>query len=85
MGVLERYEQAEAAFQQAVVRYGDRREPDIAETVAQALIGQGKVLALLKRDKEAVAIYQELVRRTGTDSPLAAELAEEISSHGLEP
>ena len=66
-GNLDRHEEAIAAGDQLIERYGDEEEPAVREQVAAALRSRGFSLFKLKRIDEAAAEYDAIIKRYGDD------------------
>src|SRR5438105_1628739 len=66
-----RNEDAAAAYDEAVRRYGDRTEAAIAQVVSSTVFNKGHVLRAAGRADEAAAAYDEAARRY-SDWPEAA-------------
>ncbi len=74
LGELGRSEDAVAAYDQVIARYGDADSPALAERVAKALVNKGARLGVLGRSEDAVAAYDQVIARYGdADSPALAE------------
>ena len=73
---LHRYEEAGAAYGEAVGRFADTDDVAVGTEVCQALLEKGSVLETLDRGNESVEAYDELLRRRGPlDGPEVAEIA----------
>ena len=62
---LERSEEALAAYDEVVRRYGASKAPALREVVAMTLHRKGDLLWELEQIKDALAVYDEVVRRYG--------------------
>jgi len=82
---LNRHEEAIAAYDEVVRRFGDASDPRLREPVAQALVKKGLMLRALNRREEAVAAHDEVVRRFGdaSDPPLREQVAQALFSKGV--
>ena len=60
---LHRYEEALAAYNNFITRFGNSHDPKIQEQVSRALLNKGVVLAELHRIGQARAELEELVYR----------------------
>jgi tetratricopeptide (TPR) repeat protein len=67
LGELGRLEEAVAAFDQVLDRYGDDPAPALREEAAMALVNKGAALGELGRPEEAVAAYDQVLARYGDD------------------
>jgi tetratricopeptide (TPR) repeat protein len=72
LGELGRAEEAVAAYEEVVARFGDSAGDELGEQVAKALFNKGVQLGKLDRAAEAIAVYDEVVARFG-DSAAEAE------------
>ena len=82
---LGRSEEAVAAYEEVVERFGDATEPELREQVARALFNKGVRLGDLERNEEAVAAYEEEVERFG-DAPepvLREQVGKALVNKGL--
>ena len=69
-----RGEEAVAAYDDIIRRFGDSGRPAILEWVAKALVNKGAALAELDRPQDALDCYGDVVRRFGeSDSPALLE------------
>ena len=75
LGELGRSEEAIAAYDLVLDRYGDDPAPALREQVAEALNNKAGTLAQLGRSEEAVAAYDLVLDRYG-DDPALREVAE---------
>lgn len=62
---LGRWDEAVAADDEVIRRFGDDADPELREQVAKALISQGGALHRLGRHDEAVAVLDEVIQRFG--------------------
>ena len=75
LGQLGRSEEALAAYDQVLGRYGD--DPALRERVARALVNKGVRLGVLGRSEEEVAAYDQVLGRYGDDpAPALREITE---------
>lgn len=65
MGELKRLEEALAAYEQVVGRFGEAEESELRERVAEALVKKGHVLGELKRPEEELVAYAHVMERFG--------------------
>ena len=71
---LKRPEEALAAYDEVVRRFGENEAPALDETVAEALLEKGATLAGLHRQEEALATCDEVVGRYGeSEAPTLLE------------
>ena len=68
---MRRAEEAVAAYDEVVARFGESPQPALREQTAKALYNKAAALGSLGRAEEAVAAYDEVVARFG-ESPLPA-------------
>ena len=73
LGRLDRPEDALAAYDEVVRRFGDSEMPALLESVARALVRKGFILGRLNRLEDVLATCDEVVRRFG-DSDVSALL-----------
>jgi tetratricopeptide (TPR) repeat protein len=74
LGKLERHEEALAAYEKVVERFGKTEEPELSELVAKALVEKGVALGRLRRAADERAAYREVVERFGdSDEPVLRE------------
>ena len=71
LGVLGRWEEEIAVFDELIARDGDRDELALRERVAQALYSKGFRLGVLGRSEGEIAVYDELIARVGDRDELA--------------
>ena len=62
---LNRYEEAIAAYNDLITRFGNSQDPKIQGDVAIALFGKGNDLGNLHRYEEALAAYNDVITRFG--------------------
>ena len=79
-----RPEEALAAFDEVVRRFGASEAPGLIETVAKALTNKGGTLGVLNRREEALAAFDEVVRRFGaSEAPgLIETVAKALTNKG---
>ncbi|MBI5284913.1 MAG: hypothetical protein HY874_07435, partial [Chloroflexi bacterium] len=65
LGELGRRDEALAAYDEVVQRYGEETETELRMQVAMALVNKGYQLRELGRRDDALAVYDEVVRRYG--------------------
>ena len=70
LGELGRSEEAVAAYDQVLDRYGDDPAPALREQAAKALNNKGVTLGDLGRSEEAIAAYDQVLDRYGNDPAL---------------
>ena len=69
-----RADEALAAFDEVVCRFGESDAPALLELVVKALVNKGFALGSLDRPEEALAVYDEVIRRFGeSDAPALFE------------
>ena len=85
LGALNRHEEAIAAYDELVKRFGEAEEPVLRERVAKALINKGFNLRALNRTEEAITAYDEVVKRFGEsdDQALRERVARALVDKGL--
>ena len=71
LGALNRPQEALAACDEAVRRFGRNENPVVLERVATALANKGFVLGALSRPQDALEAYDEVVRRFGESESAA--------------
>jgi tetratricopeptide (TPR) repeat protein len=71
----ERYEDAIAACDEVVARFGAADQPALQEKVATALFNKGVTLGQLGRSEDAIAAYDEVVARFGASDQSALQEA----------
>ena len=67
MGVLGRSDDAVAAYDEVISRFGDDPAAALREQVATALDNKGTTLGQLGRSDDEVAAYDEVISRFGDD------------------
>ncbi|CAE6703844.1 tetratricopeptide repeat protein [Candidatus Nitrotoga fabula] len=79
-----RNEEAIAAYDEVVHRFGEATEEPLREQVATALMNKGKTLGKMGRDEEAIAVYDKVVRHFGeaTEAPLREQVATALVNKG---
>jgi tetratricopeptide (TPR) repeat protein len=84
LGALNRSEDAIAAYDEVVRRFGDATEPEMRERVAKALRNRGVRLGALNRTEDAIAAYDEVLRRFGdaTETALRDQVAKALFNKG---
>jgi tetratricopeptide (TPR) repeat protein len=77
LGALGRSEDAIAAYDDVVGRFGLATEAPLREQVAMALVNKGVTLGALGRSEDAIAAYDDVVDRFGlaTEAPLREQVA----------
>ena len=65
-----RAEDALAACDEMVRRFGDSEIPGVSKWVAEALVAKGAALRTLNRPQDALTVYDEVVRCFGENEPL---------------
>ncbi|MBO5996472.1 MAG: tetratricopeptide repeat protein [Acetobacter sp.] len=65
LGKLHRYEEALAANNDLITRFGNSQDTKIQEQVALALLNKGADLAELHRYEEALAVNNDVIKRFG--------------------
>jgi len=85
LGILGRSEEALAAYEEVVRRFGEANEPALREQVAKALFNKGVRLGALGRSEEEIAVSEEVVRRFGeaTESALREQVAKALFNKGV--
>ena len=71
-----RAEEALAALDEIVRRFGESEMPDLSRLVAKALVSKGATLGRLNRAEEALASFDDVVRRFGASS--SSDLIEQV-------
>lgn len=56
-------EDAVAAYEEVILRFGESDIPAVLEWVAKALVNKGVALGMLNRPHEALEVFDEVVRR----------------------
>jgi len=81
---LNRHEEALAAYDQVLARFGEATEPALREQVAWALVNKGYILGELNRREEALAAYDQVLARFGeaTELPLRERVARALVGKG---
>lgn len=85
LNALGRSEEAIAAYDEAIRRYGEAEEEVLRAPVAMALANKGITLAELERSEEAIAAYDELIRRYGeaAEVVLREQVAKALVNKGV--
>ena len=85
LNFLNRSDEAIAAYDEVVARFGTAAEPSLCERVALALLNKGDVLGYLKRNDEAIAVYDNVVARFGeaTEPELRKLVAKALLNKGV--
>ena len=65
LGKLNRFEEALAAMDEVVLRFGESESPVVLRLVGEAILSKGLLLTELKRPEEAPAVFEDAVRRFG--------------------
>ncbi|HEX5246428.1 MAG TPA: hypothetical protein VFW41_04790 [Gaiellaceae bacterium] len=80
-----RHEDAFAAWEEVVERFGDATDPEVRQRVALALLRKGFRLSKLDRSEDAVAVYDELAARfrDGEAVPVAEIVAQALLNRAL--
>ena len=74
LNVRNRAEDAVAAYDEVIRRFGESEIPAVLEWAAKALVNKGATLGALNRPEEALEAYDEVVRRFGeSDNPALLE------------
>ena len=74
LGQLNRHEDAIAAYDDVITRYGGRNAPALQKVVAMALVNKGAGLNKLNRHEDAMAAYDDVIARYGgSDTPALQE------------
>ena len=71
LGVLGRWEEEIAVYDELIARDADCDELALRESVAKALVNKGVALRILGRSEEAIAVYDELIARDTNGDELA--------------
>ncbi len=71
-----RAEEALAAFDEILHRFGDSERSNLSRLVAKALVSKGATLGRLNRAEEALASFDDVVRRFGASS--SSDLIEQV-------
>ncbi|MDZ7305400.1 MAG: SIR2 family protein, partial [candidate division KSB1 bacterium] len=84
LGQLNRSEEALAAYDEVLRRFGEATELPLREQVARALVNKGYRLGQLNRSEEELAAYDEVLRRFGeaTELPLREQVARALVNKG---
>jgi tetratricopeptide (TPR) repeat protein len=69
LGLLKRYDEAIAVYDELSTRFADDPEPAVRARAAKALSNKGHLLGALGRNDEALALYDEVVARYGGEDP----------------
>ena len=73
---LNRLEEALAAYDDVMRRFGESNMPTLVELIVTALVNKGLILVRLNQPKKALAAFDEVVRRFGeSENPALLELA----------
>ena len=64
---MNRLRDAQAAYDEVVLRFGDDEDMSIAEEVAEAIVRKGVLLYELRRPKDSPYSHEEMVRRLDDD------------------
>lgn len=82
---LERREEAIAAFDEVVHRFGQAQKPELREQVARVLVSKGFNLGLLGQYEEEIAVYDELLHRYGDapESVVQKQIAQALINKGV--
>ena len=85
LGMLNRLEEALAAYDEVVRRFGESDIPALLEQVAKALVNKGATLGTLNRHEETLATCDEMMRRFGeSDTPaLLEQVATALVNKGI--
>jgi tetratricopeptide (TPR) repeat protein len=85
LGQLNRHEDAIAAYDDVITRYGGRNAPALQKVVAMALVNKGAGLNKLNRHEDAMAAYDDVIARYGgSDTPaLQEKVAGALVNRGL--
>ncbi len=79
LGTLNRSEEAIAAYDEVLHRFGNAEEPALREQVAKALYNKGVRLGTLNRSEEAITAYGEVLHRFGNaEEPAVQEVVERV-------
>jgi len=65
---LKQPEDAIKTYDEIMTRFGSSSEPEIQQTVADALFNKGIILARLKQPEEEIKTYDEIMTRFGSSS-----------------
>lgn len=78
-------DEAIAAYDEIVLRFGESERPDLQIQVAMALVNKGFTLGQLNRSEDAVAAYDEVVKRFGASKrpELLKQVAMALFSKGV--
>jgi tetratricopeptide (TPR) repeat protein len=85
LGSLGRNEEAIAAYDDLLARFGNATELPLLKQVAMGLFNKGVTLFTLGHDEEAIAAYDDLLARFGsaTELPLLEEVAIALRNKGF--
>ena len=85
LAALHRPEQAVAAYDALLRRFGDAEEPVLREQVARALVNKGITLGELKRRDEEIAAYDQVLLRFGEsrEPGLSKQVARALVNKGI--
>ena len=80
---LHRYEEALAAYNDLITRFGNSQDQDIQEDVAMALLNKGNDLGNLHRIGQARAEWEELVYRFKDNPDVKIQKSVKAARHNL--
>jgi tetratricopeptide (TPR) repeat protein len=85
LGELNRHEDAIAAYDDCIARYGGSEDPYLQEQVANALVHKGFNLVTLNRHEDAIAAYDDVIARYGgsEDPDLQEQVASALFNKGV--
>lgn len=85
LGSLGRHEEALAACQQAMSRFGDAADPALREQLAKVMVNQGATLGELGRHQDSIAACDQVVARLADaeDLSLREQLAKAMINKGV--
>jgi len=85
LGRLGRSEDAIAAYDQVIGRYGAASEAALREQVASALFNKGVRLGELGRSNDAIAVYDQVIERYGSasEAALREQVAQALVNKGV--
>jgi tetratricopeptide (TPR) repeat protein len=82
LGGLGRHEEALAACEKAVSRFGDVEDPALRQHLAKVMVKRGATLGELGRHEESIAAYDEVISRFGdAEEPALREAVAEALSN----
>ena len=86
LGNLHRYEEALAADNDLITRFGNSQDQDIQEDVARTLNNKGAALGNLHRYKEAIAVSNDVITRFGNsqDQHIQEDVANALFNKGCD-